>query len=135
MNTNLLDNISKYNFQYEELDDWYKDNEHIYGSYRKTNENAKFYLKSMFKCHNETINIWTHLLGSIGFIFLLLFTNISGLVSYPLEDSIAINVYLLSVIACFSFSTIMHTFYPMSHKCCENLCRLDYIGISLFIPK
>lgn len=133
MDTQLLQQISKYNLQYDELDDWYKDNSYIHGAYRKTNEGVLFYLKSIFKCHNETVNIWTHLVGSLVFIFLLLYTNISGLVVYPLEDSIAINVYLLSITACFSFSTIMHTFYPMSNKCCKNLCRLDYIGISLFI--
>ena len=27
---------------------------------------------TMFKCHNETFNVWSHFLGSISFVFIML---------------------------------------------------------------
>ena len=120
-------------FNIEEIPTWYKDNEYITNNYRRWGLGWCHYFKSIFQIHNETLNIWTHLLGAFLFIFLLFYTNISGLVKEPLGDVISINIFLLSAILCFSFSTIMHIFHPISDHHCKKLLKMDYIGISLLI--
>jgi len=115
-----------------EIPDWYKDNDYIQNRYRKWGQTWTYYLKTLFRVHNETFNIWSHLIGSILFIVLSVYTN-QYLVLKPLGDIVAIHIFLVSVTCCFILSAIMHTFYPMSKQLCKQLLKLDYIGISVLI--
>lgn len=50
---------------WEDLEHWRQDNHWIRGSYRKT---ANSYLRSfasIFQIHNETVNIWSHMIPAI----------------------------------------------------------------------
>ena len=47
--------------------------------YRRRYQDAKYYLQSLFWWNNETLNIWTHLLGALTFLGLLLSTNLSSI--------------------------------------------------------
>lgn len=67
------------------LDDYHKylkDNDYIIHGYRLHFNSVGKILKSLFLLHNETINIWTHALGSLLFftlfIYLLLTTDYSS---------------------------------------------------------
>ena len=53
-----------------------QDNEYIKGGYLLNCTTFKKTFKSLFMCHNETINIWTHLLSAIFFFALLFYTSI-----------------------------------------------------------
>ena len=128
---NLLPQKSLYT--YDELEDWYKDNEYITDGYRPSGKNSKYYLKSILKMHNETINIWTHFLGSLLFFSIILYSNISGLITRPFGDVVSLNIFLSAVAICFFASGIMHTFHPMSEKTYKQLCKIDYIGIAITI--
>lgn len=63
---------------YEELPGYMKDNEFILNYYR-ANWPIKQALFSIFRWHNETLNVWTHLLGFILFVVL----TISNVVQVP----------------------------------------------------
>lgn len=52
---------------YEQADEYLRDNEFIHKGYRINYKTFWLVLKSLFMCHNETVNIWTHLIGLIGF--------------------------------------------------------------------
>ncbi|KAJ9186844.1 hypothetical protein P3X46_002373 [Hevea brasiliensis] len=53
---------------------WYlRDNEFIHGYYR-AEWPLKQVLLSIFKIHNETLNVWTHLIGFFLFLFLTVYT-------------------------------------------------------------
>ncbi|XWS72983.1 hypothetical protein CRYUN_Cryun02cG0086700 [Craigia yunnanensis] len=52
---------------YKELPEYMKDNEFILNYYR-ANWSLKEALFSMFRWHNETLNVWTHLLGFVLFL-------------------------------------------------------------------
>ncbi|XP_011084126.1 heptahelical transmembrane protein 1 [Sesamum indicum] len=52
---------------FHELPDYMKDNDYILNYYR-ANWPLKVALRSLFQCHNETLNIWTHLLGFLVFV-------------------------------------------------------------------
>lgn len=61
---------------YNDLPDFYKDNEYIKKGYLLDCDSIMKALKSLFWLHNESINIWSHLLGAILFICLILYTAI-----------------------------------------------------------
>ena len=63
-------------YDYDELPEWYRDNKYIRKGYRGWNRSCIYYIKSIFKWHNETLNIWSHLLGAIIFILLAIYTFI-----------------------------------------------------------
>jgi len=52
-------------------------NRHILTGYRINHLTWKSILMSLFKWHNETINIWTHLVGFVVFLIILLVLSIS----------------------------------------------------------
>ena len=49
-----------------------QDNEYIQTGYRINHTTCCRLLKSLFSCHNESVNVWTHLCGAILMIVLLI---------------------------------------------------------------
>ena len=52
------------------------DNEYIKRGYRINFKSKKLLAKSLFMVHNESVNVWTHLLGVFIFIALIMYTFI-----------------------------------------------------------
>ncbi len=129
----LKKSASKKLLTYDELPEWYQDNENLVCGYRPCNQSFCYYLKSVIKIHNEFVNIITHLIPAIIFFILIIYSNIIRMVGDNIGDNIALNIFLFSEFLCFFLSSIMHTFYPYSEKVCNILIRLDYFGISLSI--
>ena len=61
---------------YEDAPTFMQDNEYIKGGYLLNCNTFKKIFKSIFMWHNETINIWSHLLSAIFFFFTIFFTYI-----------------------------------------------------------
>ncbi|RLN30517.1 heptahelical transmembrane protein 4-like isoform X1 [Panicum miliaceum] len=59
--------------RYEALPEWLKDNEFIHGYYR-CEWPMKETILSIFSIHNETLNVWSHLIGFLLFLCLTIFT-------------------------------------------------------------
>ena len=57
----------------KEAPSWMVDNYHLLTGYRLNFKSPKRLLRSLFMKHNELLNIWTHLIGSIFFIGLFIF--------------------------------------------------------------
>jgi len=49
------------------------DNEYIHRGYRIGYSNVKSIFGTLFSIHNESINVWSHLLGSILFLVMMVF--------------------------------------------------------------
>ncbi len=128
----LLNSYNKL-ITYEELPEWCQDNKYIKQGYRNCNKNFLFYCKNLFKIHNETVNIWSHLISSGIFLYLIIYSNYYRIVGENFGDNLAMNLFLVSEFLCFFFSWIMHNFYPYSEKWCGVLTKCDYFGISLNI--
>uniref|UniRef100_A0A453K318 Uncharacterized protein n=1 Tax=Aegilops tauschii subsp. strangulata TaxID=200361 RepID=A0A453K318_AEGTS len=58
---------------YEALPEWLKDNEYIHGYYR-CEWPMKETILSIFSIHNETLNVWSHLVGFLLFLCLTILT-------------------------------------------------------------
>ncbi|XP_068654477.1 heptahelical transmembrane protein 4-like isoform X1 [Aristolochia californica] len=59
--------------EYHSLPSYLKDNEYILGHYRSEWPLTQVFL-SMFTIHNETLNVWTHLIGFFIFLSLTIYT-------------------------------------------------------------
>lgn len=57
--------------------DFQKDNQFIQQGYRINFNSTRLCLKSLFMVHNETINIWSHILASLIFTFLIVYSSVA----------------------------------------------------------
>src|SRR5579859_2753584 len=125
--------------------DWHN-NPHILRGYRFY-ENKMQCVCSIVSIHNETGNIWTHI---VGFFFVLAI----GIYWYPRSasyemattaDKLVCAVFLLAALECLACSTIWHTFsnfanlHAMKRIACVgtkptlDFADEDYVGISVLI--
>lgn len=76
--------------KYEELPDYMKDNEYILNYYR-SEWSLKHAFISLFLCHNETLNVWTHVIGFLAFLVLTI-ANLTQL--YPVADFLHVSKWV-----------------------------------------
>jgi len=62
--------------KYNDAPDYLKDNEFIRNGYLINCHSLKLVLRSLFVCSNETVNIWSHLIGCFISILLIIYTII-----------------------------------------------------------
>ena len=63
--------VKSYVGRAEEAEDYAVDNEYIQRGYRINHDTNGRVFKSLCTCHNETVNIWSHGIGVVLFIFML----------------------------------------------------------------
>lgn len=85
----------------------------------------------------ETLNIWTHLLGSLSFGILMICSLSTWLEEGNLLDKTVFLIFVLSAQILLFLSSFFHLVYCMSRTESEYswFARLDYIGISILICK
>ena len=89
---------------------------------------------SLWSLHNQTVNVWTHIIGlfvCIQLIFTTWYTEIHPLLQS--EDRILVTIYLL--LACYTMwaSVMFHLHQCVSEKAESFFGCLDYSGISASI--
>jgi adiponectin receptor len=116
---------------FEELPFWMKDNDYLRSSYRPPIPSYKACIGSIFRLHNQTTNIWTHLLGA----FLFKYISVNEFPDYikSSEDSLILWIVYSGVILSFYGSTIFHIFLCHSEKTASFVAKIDYCGISIHI--
>ena len=122
-------------FTWDESPTWIHDNELIRGSFRPSGKRDKIAsLRSIFALHNETTNIWTHLV--FGFIlqvgvFYHLFDVTLPAIQPPMRSGDWYMWYAFAAgsIACMGFSATFHIFMNFSATAFRRLVVLDYSGI------
>lgn len=85
---------------------------------------------SLFTCHNETCNIWTHLIPffiSVGLIIVEYSNTIR-----PIYDTYVIVTYCVCMAFCFFTSTLYHLICN-NKEWGEVFLKLDYISILVLI--
>ncbi|KAL3483459.1 hemolysin-III family protein [Aspergillus germanicus] len=121
-----------------EMPEWFQreSNQWILHGYRPISGSAHASFYSWLYIHNETVNIYSHLIPAI--LFLLgewhiqqyLASRYSGVTS---TDFLAFSIFVLTAVICLSLSAIYHTLLNHS-KHVEHLClRLDMLGVVIFI--
>ncbi|KAK6111247.1 hemolysin-III related family protein [Brugia pahangi] len=107
-------------------------NEYVYTGYRPPYLSAMQYMKWIFQWNNETINIWTHLIGFFYFTWRQYAINVYLLppANANAKDHIIATVCLLGLQICMLLSTFYHIFGSTNAERRRMLLRFDIFGIS-----
>ncbi|KAL2788778.1 hemolysin-III related-domain-containing protein [Aspergillus keveii] len=123
---------------FDEMPEWFRreSNQWIHQGYQPISGSAHASFYSWLYIHNETVNIYSHLIPAV--LFLLgewhiqqyLASRYSGVTT---TDFIAFSIFLLTAVTCLLLLAIYHTLLNHS-KHVEHLClRLDMLGVVVFI--
>jgi adiponectin receptor len=112
-----------------EVPDWCEPSPFILSGYRSPSHSWAASLASWSYCHNETGNIFSHLLPSLVLALggLLIGFDLSS------PDEAAVALHLVSAILCLSLSTLYHTGLNHSPSVAYRWLQLDYGGILALI--
>lgn len=105
---------------YSQLPAWQKDNQYILSGYVPAFPSYRHCFNSLFYLHNESVNIYSHLIPSISSLFFL---------SAPFP----IALFALGSMTCLGLSATFHTLKSHSHPVASFGNHLDYLGIVLLI--
>ncbi|SCU91397.1 LAFA_0F03510g1_1 [Lachancea sp. 'fantastica'] len=140
-NSDRVKNAGKSAFQklcsYNELPEWQRDNDKILRGYVRETRSLIKCVKSLFYFHNETVNIYTHLIPSGTYLALLLFfTDLVLIPQFPstsMSDYIMINFFLLGAFLCLMCSSCFHCMKQHSEAHSDVWSKVDYMGIIVLI--
>ena len=108
-------------------------NRYIQSGYRPINLGLKQTFKSIFKCHNETFNIWTHLLSLLYFLYWFSHSDIQHLVAgLNTECLYPVYAYFSGICLVFAASSGAHWFNTVSPIWHSVSFMIDYSGISFY---
>lgn len=123
--------------KFHELPIWQRDNDKILSGYVKETNSFKRCFKSLFYFHNESINVYSHLIPSFIYIVMAIFCFdklcIKVFPSTSLYDYIFINVFLLGCATCLMFSGCFHCLKQHSEAQSILWSKIDYLGIIVLI--
>ena len=129
---------------FDKLPEWMQDNEFLCRHYRPPMYSFRGCVKSMFRLHTETWNIWTHLLGFVFFLILCMGVYIFGdyitflfedvqIHDLPWDEQVMLFFFFFGAMACLCCSFMFHLFSNHSQKVFQLFIRLDYSGIAFLI--
>jgi len=126
----------KLTYLWHEIAPWQQDNQYITSGYRpQSNSYAKSW-KSLLYIHNETVNIYTHLVGAAIFFFTSYFLYNKLEPRYETaskEDVYVFSCFFAGAVACLGMSGTYHTIQNHSHEVAVWGNKLDYLGIVFLI--
>lgn len=118
---------------YSALPPWRKDNAFILHHHRPVAGSHIAALPSLFGLHNETCNIWSHLLGLIFFASFGTWFLLSGLDAwYPTHtkgDVVAFAAFFAGTCTCLTASASYHLFAAVGEAQARAWNGVDYAGI------
>ncbi|XP_076441095.1 membrane progestin receptor alpha-like [Babylonia areolata] len=99
--------------------------------YRLSNQPWSYYIASLWWVHNETVNVWTHLIGCV---LLVVHAVYLGMRLDRFRDSRAglMVVFALTCFFCNLFSSLAHLLHTKSAKHHYVLFFVDYAGVSIY---
>jgi adiponectin receptor len=117
---------------FDRLPNWHQDNKYILTGYRPISNSYHACIHSLTYRHNETLNIYTHLLPGLVLAFLLptLQLNISRLYAEaPWMDRFILTLTPMAALCTLSLSATYHTLMNHSAVVSASCLLLDYTGI------
>ena len=99
--------------------------------YRRPNQPWMYYIKSLFWIHNESGNIWTHLV-TLPILFGVIY-KLTQLIDFG--SNAAVNSLLVFIVTTFTvalLSSAAHLFHSKSIPMHFIMLSVDYLGISIF---
>lgn len=121
---------------YDEIPEWYQDNEYIRYGYRPVSNSARTSFASWLYIHNESINIYSHLIPAIGFLLGEWYIHQALHSKYrhiQVPDHLILAIFLLAATVCLGLSSTYHTMISHSERMEALWLRLDLTGIVFLI--
>ncbi len=104
---------------------------YILSGYRPMHQEWRSYFCSLFQCHNELLNVWTHLLAIP--VILLQFSLFAGTWGLTLNvTSLPLFLYVLSSLTYLSISVAAHLLQSQSELAHYSLFFVDYVGVAIY---
>ncbi|EHK47893.1 mPR-like GPCR protein [Trichoderma atroviride IMI 206040] len=128
---------------WHEISEWQRDNRYILSGYRPERGDYLEILTSLTFLHNETCNVYTHLIGAL--LLPLIAFAVMQILSQPQffdvssSDYVIFGIFFCCAECCLIFSTIYHLVGSHSHAVEQFWLRMDLLGIVIvtvgtFIP-
>ena len=125
---------------WDDLPAWRRDNQFLLRGYRTDSGSYGGSLRSLFYVHNESVNIWTHLLGCGAFAALGGVALYHGFefvaaryASASRDDVLVFSCFFAGAVACLGMSATFHTLMNHSPDVAKWGNKLDYSGIVCLI--
>lgn len=114
----------------------WRENRYIINGYRFSLSHLTMFQSIFHFNHNETWNIWTHILGAIAILYL-------GLIYYPstdaykhssVGDNVIMTVFIMAALKCLISSVLWHTYSTYAQLTIRNrFACVDYTGITVLV--
>ncbi|KAH7418742.1 hemolysin-III family protein [Cadophora sp. MPI-SDFR-AT-0126] len=136
--SSCISTYSQILLSFDEMPEWFRreSNQWILRGYRPISGSAYASFCSWLYIHNESVNIYSHLIPAVFFLFgecyiqQYLTNRYSGVTS---ADLITFSIFMLAATTCLSLSVTYHTLANHSQYV-EHFClRLDILGVVIFI--
>jgi len=121
---------------WDDLPSWQQDNHFIQSGYRPASNSFHQSFASLRYVHNESVNIYSHLLGAILFTITGSFLYIEIRPRYESavkSDIIAFSIFFAGAALCLGMSGTYHTISNHSPAVAKFGNKLDYLGIVFLI--
>ncbi|OAA35282.1 Hly-III-related protein [Metarhizium rileyi] len=127
---------SKLLLLWDDLPSWRRDNAFIHSGYRRIRASYFHSFQSLFYLHNESVNIWSHLLGAVAAI--LSSAYVYCVVRPRYDEATSSDVFVFScffggAILCLGMSATFHALVDHSEAVAKWGNKLDYTGIVALI--
>ncbi|KAM0800315.1 mPR-typeG-protein-coupled receptor [Usnea florida] len=121
---------------WDEIPSWQQDNEYILSGYRQATGSFARCFESLGYIHNETVNIFSHIMGAAIFLTAPICTYRASSTRYPKAtkaDIFVFSTFFYGVSVCFILSATYHIISNHSPKVAKFGNQLDYLGIVILI--
>ncbi|KAJ8127452.1 hypothetical protein O1611_g6186 [Lasiodiplodia mahajangana] len=106
---------------------------YIERAYRQQQNSFYGCYESLWYLHNESVNIWSHLIAGVLFLAMAIWTALPahyGGYALKRADLLAFQEYLVGVAGCCLFSAFYHCVSCHSQSIVQRCVKLDYLGIA-----
>lgn len=104
---------------------------YILSGYRPVQQDWRCYLLSLFQRHNESLNVWTHLLAG-PVLLLRWWANVSTLGCTLDTASLPLTIFLGSSLIYLFFSVAAHLMQSHSERAHYFFFFIDYVGVASY---
>ncbi|KAK0328465.1 hypothetical protein LTR57_005006 [Friedmanniomyces endolithicus] len=121
---------------WNDIPTWLQDSHYIHSGYRPASNSYRESFASLTYLHNETVNIWTHLVGAClaAIAAIVLYTHVRPRYEMATsEDVMVFACYFLGAVTCLGMSATYHLICNHSEAVAKFGNRLDYMGIIFLI--
>jgi len=120
---------------YDELPEPWQENPYVRHGYRFI-PHKHGCVRSILSWHNETLNIWSHMLGIALFLYLS-FVDLPSTTAWQVGtwmDRVPMVIFMVAAMKCLFCSILWHSFNAITHlKTKRRMACIDYTGISVCI--